>query len=152
MTACAPQQTLCLQILQFSINTTGSRTGSSQEELLTMRTLAWVVIPLLYTQVNTFCWKPNHNPFTGAPDTERVDSTTGKIIQTPLPLPLEISPLLQLLLTFYRLLRFTSFLLGGWKIPIPRYSIFCQEIMFENSFVLFYKKGGSGAGRHFLVT
>jgi len=30
--------------------------------------------------VNTFCWKPNINPFTGAPDTKRIDSTTVRVM------------------------------------------------------------------------
>jgi len=44
-----------------------------------MRILAWIVLPLFCTEVHGFCWKPNINPFMGAPDTERVDSTTVRV-------------------------------------------------------------------------
>ena len=36
-----------------------------------------VCLLLLIPFVTPFCWKPNINPFTGPPDTQRVERDTG---------------------------------------------------------------------------
>ena len=38
----------------------------------------YLIFPLLIPQVHGYCWKPNINPFTGAPQTDRVDGSTGE--------------------------------------------------------------------------
>jgi len=40
----------------------------------------WIFLGLYFIPlVEPFCWKPNINPFTGAPNTERVDGTTVRV-------------------------------------------------------------------------
>merc|ERR1712013_292068 len=46
---------------------------------LTMEGLGLVILPLLIAQVHGYCWKPNINPLTGAPQTDRVDGSTVRV-------------------------------------------------------------------------
>ena len=36
-----------------------------------------LLLGLLTSQVTSYCWTPNNNPFTGPPDTERLEGSTG---------------------------------------------------------------------------
>merc|ERR1719192_2215700 len=41
--------------------------------------LVFTFVATIVAHVDSFCWEPNINPFTGAPDTERLDGSTVRV-------------------------------------------------------------------------